>query len=61
MTQSTTYRTVPDVSMDADPATGVDVIDSWDEGNTTPFAIGGTSAAAPMWAGVIALADQDRP
>ncbi len=61
VTQSTTRRTVPDVSMDADPNTGVPVYDSYDEGASTPWVqVGGTSLATPMWAGVIAIADQGR-
>ncbi len=48
-----TRRGVPDVSGDADPATGWTVrVD----GQTIP--IGGTSAVAPMWAGLIALYNQ---
>jgi subtilase family serine protease len=56
-------RTEPDLAMDADPQTGVTfaqtyvlpngrrrIIDSW---------IGGTSLAAPLVAGVMALADQE--
>ena len=59
VTQSTTRRTTPDVSIDADPNSGVAVIDSWDFGSSAPWAqIGGTSMAAPLWAGVIAIADQ---
>ena len=60
VTQSSTFRALPDVSFLADPNTGAAVIDSYDFGNTTPVAIGGTSLATPMWAGVIALADQGR-
>ncbi len=46
-------RGVPDVAGDADPASGYVVrVD----GKT--FVIGGTSAVAPLWAGVIALANQ---
>jgi kumamolisin len=45
-------RGVPDVSGDADPATGYTIrVD----GQTT--VIGGTSAVAPLWAGLIALAN----
>ena len=45
-------RGVPDVSGDADPATGYSVrVD----GQT--LVIGGTSAVAPLWAGLIALAN----
>ena len=46
-------RGVPDVAGDADPATGYDVrVD----GQT--FVIGGTSAVAPLWAGLVALMNQ---
>jgi kumamolisin len=45
-----TMRGVPDVSGDADPETGWDVrVDG------SNMVIGGTSAVAPMWAGLIAL------
>lgn len=45
-------RGVPDVAGDADPQTGYDVrIDG------TNTVIGGTSAVAPLWAGLIALAN----
>lgn len=47
-------RGVPDVSGDADPATGYLI----DFGGQTEQAIGGTSAVAPLWAGLIALANQ---
>ena len=47
--QALTMRGVPDVSGDADPETGYDVrIDG------TNTVIGGTSAVAPLWAGLIA-------
>lgn len=45
-------RGVPDVAGDADPSTGYTV--RVDGGTTT---IGGTSAVAPLWAGLIALAN----
>jgi hypothetical protein len=54
---STTKRTVPDVAMDADPNTGVYVLDSDDGGW---FQVGGTSLATPMWSGLIAIANQGR-
>jgi hypothetical protein len=54
---SSTNRTVPDVSMDADPNTGVYVLDSYDGGY---WQVGGTSLSAPMWAGLIAIANQGR-
>jgi kumamolisin len=46
-------RGVPDVAADADPATGYDVrVDGSDT------VIGGTSAVAPLWAGLVALLNQ---
>ena len=52
-------RTTPDVSFNADPATGVSVYDSVAyDGQSGWFQIGGTSAAAPAWAGLVAIADQ---
>ncbi|HEX3870669.1 MAG TPA: ELWxxDGT repeat protein, partial [Pirellulales bacterium] len=61
VTQSTTQRTIPDVSFDADPTSGAAVYDSWDYGSATPWAqIGGTSFSAPSWAALIAIADQGR-
>ena len=59
--QSTGMRTIPDVSFDADPNTGVAVYDAYNNGSTTPWSqIGGTSLASPCWAGLIAVADQGR-
>ena len=55
------YRAVPDVSFDADPNTGVAVYDSYDYQTNSAWAmLGGTSASAPCWAGIISLADQRR-
>jgi subtilase family serine protease len=51
-------RGVPDVSYDADPSTGYYVYDSLVGGLLVQ--VGGTSAAAPQWAGLIALANQGR-
>jgi kumamolisin len=52
-TTSAGGRGTPDVAGDADPSTGYEVrVD----GETT--VIGGTSAVAPLWAGLIALANQ---
>lgn len=56
---TTGYREVPDVSLNADPQTGYDVFCSvggcagrgWQ-------VIGGTSAAAPAWAAMVALANE---
>jgi hypothetical protein len=61
VTQSTTLRANPDVSYDADPNTGFPIYDSYNNGTTTPWdQVGGTSDAAPQWAGLIAIADQGR-
>jgi len=57
---STTKRTIPDVSMDADPNSGVAVYDSYDFPTSPWIQIGGTSLATPIWAGLIAIADQGR-
>jgi subtilase family serine protease len=51
-------RGVPDVSADASPHTGMALVID-DGGNQyTIRNSGGTSASAPLWAGLIALADQ---
>ncbi len=44
-------RATPDVSLDADPASGVSVYDSTSyQGQKGWFKVGGTSASSPMWA-----------
>lgn len=44
-------RATPDVSLDADPASGVSVYDTTSyQGQTGWFTVGGTSASSPMWA-----------
>ena len=48
------FRQVPDVAADADPQTGFHIVFG---GRDTQ--IGGTSAATPMWAALIALINQD--
>ena len=48
-------RLVPDVASDADPATGVVIVL---DGNQ--MTVGGTSAAAPVWAGMASLINQAR-
>jgi hypothetical protein len=59
--QNSGSRSAPDVSIDANPNSGVSVYDSYDNGSSTPWtAVGGTSLAAPMWGGLIAIADQGR-
>ena len=50
-----THRTVPDVSMLADPNTGVYLYE-----NGSYYLAGGTSLSSPMWAGLIAIANQGR-
>jgi hypothetical protein len=61
VTQSSTRRTNPDVAYDANPNTGFPVYDSYNNGTATPWSqFGGTSDAAPQWAGLIAIADQGR-
>lgn len=52
--QATGWRTTPDVAYNAAPETGFAVYrGDW-------LSIGGTSAAAPQWAGLIALANEKR-
>jgi Subtilase family len=71
--QSGAYRTVPDVSFNAGPSdysgsvgNGYSVYDSFNPSDPSePLAdawtdLQGTSAAAPQWAGIIALVDQQR-
>jgi subtilase family serine protease len=49
-------RATPDVSLDADPASGVSVYDSTRyQGQQGWFKVGGTSASSPMWAGRAAV------
>lgn len=61
LVQSSGLRTTPDVAMDANPSSGVPVYDTFDGGASSPwFTVGGTSLATPMWAGLIATADQGR-
>lgn len=58
---STGARQVPDVSLDADPATGYSIF-ATDRTPTPPatgwFDLGGTSAGAPGWAAITALYNQ---
>lgn len=50
-------RATPDVSLDADPASGVSVYDTTRyQGQAGWFTVGGTSASAPMWAARSAVA-----
>ncbi len=52
------HRAGPDVSYDADPNTGVAVYGTYGWGGWAQ--VGGTSAAAPQWAALVAVADQGR-
>jgi subtilase family serine protease len=58
--QTTGHRTTPDVAYDANPGTGFWVYDSYDDGGNPWRVVGGTSAGAPQWAALIAIADQGR-
>ena len=50
-------RATPDVSLDADPSSGVSVYDSTKYGGASGWwTVGGTSASSPMWAGRAAVA-----
>jgi len=61
VTQSSAKRATPDVALVADPATGLAVCDSKANGAKTPWvAYGGTSIAAPQWAGIAAIVAQGR-
>ncbi len=56
-------RAVPDVAWDADTSTGVNVYTSTLSSKTDTIGwtkVGGTSIAAPQWAGLIAIVDQGR-
>ena len=52
-------RGVPDVAADASGSTGMALAFSAPGGSYELIGAGGTSAAAPFWAGLIALADQE--
>jgi hypothetical protein len=58
VTQTSTKRATPDVAYDADPNTGVAVYDSY--GYSGWLEVGGTSAGAPQWSAIIAIADEGR-
>ncbi len=53
--QTTGFRSNPDVAYDADPASGFSIYD-----NGAWYCVGGTSAGAPQWAGLIARVNQAR-
>ncbi len=60
--QGRTGRAVPDVAMDADPNTGylVGQTQTFPDGTTeySEYRLGGTSLSSPLFAGIMALADQ---
>ncbi len=59
--QGNNTRAIPDVSLVANPNTGVTVYDSTAySGQTGWFQVGGTSASCPMWGAIVALSDQSR-
>src|SRR5206468_4419914 len=59
--QATGWRSTPDVAFESDPSTGVAVYKtSAVTGQGSWQVAGGTSVAAPAWAGIIAIADQGR-
>jgi autotransporter-associated beta strand protein len=59
VTQSTTARTIPDVAFNASNPEAV--ADSYTYGSSTPWVgVVGTSAAAPAWAALLAIANQGR-
>ena len=61
VTQTSTKRANPDVAYDGNPSSGFGVYASYVEGASTPWVqVGGTSAGAPQWAALIAIADQGR-
>ena len=53
------FRGVPDVSADADPTLGPAIVVTAGGQRYIVHSAGGTAAAAAIWAGLIALADQD--
>ena len=59
---SATSRATPDVSLDASPNTGVYTYDSYNaDGGSGWFEVGGTSLSSPLFAGLVAIADQMAP
>ncbi len=52
-------RSVPDVSAPADPAGGWTICEADQGGCPAPLLFGGTSAAAPIWASIVAVLNQE--
>jgi hypothetical protein len=58
---TTGNRDTPDVAYDANPDTGLAIYDSVRyDGESGWTVVGGTSAGAPAWSGLVAIADQER-
>jgi hypothetical protein len=55
---STTLRNVPDVAANADPGTGLYICETDPVGGFGCGPVGGTSLATPLWAGFMALVNQ---
>jgi subtilisin-like proprotein convertase family protein len=60
VTQSATRRTTPDISLVADPNTGVAIYDSWDFPGSPWLEVGGTSLSSPLFGAIVAVANQGR-
>ncbi len=62
VTQTSSARANPDVAYDASPSTGFAVYDSvkYEGTNYGWIQVGGTSAGAPQWSALLAIADQGR-
>ena len=54
------HRGAPDVSYNANPATGFAVLDSYELGSYGWLQVGGTSAGTPQWAALVAIANSMR-
>jgi len=55
MVTSSQYRGIPDVALNADPATGYQIVFQG-----TPTVVGGTSVSCPVFAAMVALSNQNR-
>jgi hypothetical protein len=61
ISNSGNHREAPDVSMSGALESGVYIVDTLDVGSQTPEGtVFGTSLAAPMWAGLVAVTNQGR-
>ncbi len=58
--ESTSFRNVPDVAFDSDINSGYAIVLTPPGMSQGTFIVGGTSAASPTWAGIMALVDQKR-